>query len=113
MGSMRKLKTKDMFAFARLIKNLNLKTEIMEISKKADKISDVWDYGFEMIYAIFEHAADEAAEIELYTCLAPVLEVSEDELAEMELDELAEVLREFAKLNDVRRFFRNAAALTT
>ena len=111
MGSIRKLKTKDMFSFARVIKHLDLKYEIQEIAKKADKIADVWDSGFDLVYTIFERAAEEEAEQEIYAWLAPILGITEEELAEMELNPLIELLREFTKVNDLTHFFKSAAAL--
>lgn len=113
---MRKLKTRDIFPFCRVIKALNMKDEFKRIAKEADTVAeamemvaDAWGTGFEFLWALFEAAAEKKAENALYEFITQPMEMSREELEDLDLTELWTKLQELAELNNMTGFFKLAA----
>lgn len=109
---MRKLKTTDVFAGARLIKQLGLKEEAKAIAAKADEIQDIWSMGFDFVWGIFDRATDTNGEALLCEFLAGPFEKTPEEMADLELTELMSGVKRLAEENDLMPFFKNVAKLT-
>ena len=109
---MRKLKTTDVFAGARLIKQLGLKEEAKAIAAKADEIQDIWSMGFDFVWNIFDRATDTNGEALLCEFLAGPFEKTPEEMADLELTELMSGVKQLAEENDLMPFFKNVAKLT-
>lgn len=109
---MRKLKTKDMFSCARVLKSLDAKNEIHKICQNADTLDDVWNSGFELVYNLFEAAAERNSENLIYEFLAGPFEMEAESIAELDISDFFDMAKQLAKENNLTRFFKNAAELT-
>lgn len=103
---MRRLNTADVFAALRLIRATNLREEIKPLLKAAasEQVS-VEDVGIDGVLTLIEAFSERQAEEALYNVLAGPFEVEPEEVAAMDLGELAEKLGTLAKENDLRSFF--------
>ena len=108
---MRKLKTKDIPAFCRVIKKLGVREEFNRIAQEANELSDVWDKGFEFIWSIFDIATEAAGEAILYDFLAGPFEMPAEAVGEMELSELLDGLKVVLEDPALLPFFKLAAKL--
>ena len=108
---MRKLQTKDIFAFCRCIKSIGIKDEINKLCKDADNINDIWDKGFELVYSIFEAASEKKSEASIYEFLSGPFEMPVEDIQEMELDKFFDLVKQLAAENNLVNFFKNASAL--
>lgn len=108
---MRKLQTKDIFAFCRCIKVIGVKDEINKLCKNSDAITDVWNQGFELVYNIFEAASEKKSESYIYEFLSGPFEMPAKEIQDIELNEFFKLVKQFAEENDLVNFFKNASAL--
>ena len=106
---MRKLKTKDIMIFARVIKNANIKGRIKEIVGNTAE-SSTREAGFEVLWGIFDALTDDQGEKGIYEFLSGPFEVKASEIENMELPELIENLKILAKENDIYSFFKLAGA---
>ena len=108
---MRKLKTRDIPAFCRVLKTLGIKEEVREIAKNADATKNVWDIGFDLIWRLLDVATEANGEDALYSFLAGPFEMTPDDVGDMDLPDLIAGLKQIAEENDLADFFRNAAQL--
>lgn len=108
---MRKLKTTDIPAFCRCLKRIGIKEEVQKIAKAANNAKDVWDFGFELIWKIFDVATENKSEKYLYEFFAPIFEVEEKEFEDMPIDQLFEGFKQLAEENNLSNFFKSAGAL--
>lgn len=106
---MRKLKTTDIPAFCRCLKKIGIKDRIKQIAEESNKIQDVWDKGFDLIWGIFDVATEQAGEKYLYEFLAGPFEVTPEEVADLDLDILFANLKQMAEENNLLTFFKFAA----
>lgn len=106
---MRKLKTTDIPAFCRCLKKIGIKDRIKQIAEESNKIQDVWDKGFDLIYGIFDMATEQEGEQHLYAFLAGPFEMSPKEVADLDLDILFANLKQLAEENNLLTFFKFAA----
>lgn len=114
---MRKLKTKDIFPFCRLVKALGIRDEIKSIAARANNINDAkalaaaqFGSGFDLIFNLFERAASADCEDAVYSLIASLLDVTMDEAKDVEIDALTDVLKEIVDGNSFLGFFKSAAA---
>lgn len=105
---MRKLNTSDVFAFTRMVKNIGLKEEIRGIASKAMGEEDVNKVGLDMIFALIEKFAEVNSESELYDFLSRPLEVTKEEVGEMDLFELVENVMNMADIQKWKAFLKLA-----
>ncbi|MDD6678326.1 MAG: hypothetical protein PUF71_02930 [Firmicutes bacterium] len=106
---MRKLKTADIPAFCRCLKNSGIKGFIRATAKTADNVKDIWDNGFEILWGLFELMTEQPAELELYQFLAGPFETTPEKLAAMDMADFLSGIKQLVKENDLDSFFKFAA----
>lgn len=107
---MRKLKTADIPAFCRGIKQLGLKDQIKEIAEKSNTAKDVWSFGFDFLWNLFDVATEKHGETVIYEFLSGPFEMTPEEVADLDLDVLITNLKQLAQENNLTGFFKSAAA---
>lgn len=108
---MRKLKTSDIPAFCRCLKNIGIKDEIKRLAQESNTAADAWENGFELIWNIFDLATEKKGEAQLYTFLADIFEMTAKELQDLPVDEFLEGIKQLASENNLDGFFSSAAKL--
>lgn len=103
---MRKLNTQDIFIALRLVKELNLKTELKNLVESVRSASgDVEEAGVLGILQVLEFVSEKQCERAFYEFLSGPLELNPDDIAEMDLQTLVDNLSKLAEENDLKRFF--------
>lgn len=105
---MRKLKTKDIFAAMRFINRFELGERLTAIITDSNDAEVV---GLKAFCELLILAGDERCEMGLYELLGGVFEKSTEEMAELDLEELAEGLEKLARENDLPVFFMRLKGL--
>lgn len=108
---MRKLKTSDIPALCRCLKNIGIKDEIKSIANKSTGVKDAWAMGFDLLYNIFDLATEKKGETELYKFLAGPLEMTPEQVENLDFDVLLPILKQLAAENNLAAFFKSAAPL--
>lgn len=107
---MRKLKTSDIPVLCRCVKRLGLKDKIREIAEKSNTIQDVWGFGFDFVWDIFDIATEKQGEACLYEFLAGPFEMTAEEVRDLDMDVLIENIKQLIRENNLSAFFKFAAA---
>lgn len=107
---MRKLKTADIPAFCRGMKKLDLKEQIKDIAQKANTAKDVWSFGFDFLWEIFDIATEKHGEAVIYEFLAGPFEMTPEQVGDLDLDVMLANLKQLADENNLAGFFKSAAA---
>jgi hypothetical protein len=105
---MRKLKTTDLFAFARCIRNIGIKDEIQKIAMEANEVKDIASRGFEYFYILFEKAVDKNSEEHIYEFLSGPFEMTPEQIANMDPLEWMEHISKLADFKTWKTFFITA-----
>lgn len=108
---MRKLKTADIPKAARLIKSLGVRDKFREIALQANSAEDVFDPGFDFIWDLFDIATEQKGEQAIYEFLAGPFEMTVQEIADLDLTDLIDNLKQLAEDNNLAAFFKGAAGL--
>lgn len=115
---MRTLKSKDLFAALRVVKEVGIKDEMRRMAElvKDGKIDtkEQTELGLELVMNILANCGTEAAEKAFFAFLSLPMEIDPEELREMDLEEFAEKIRELIETVDVdhwRGFFHSLAEL--
>lgn len=108
---MRKLKTADIPAACRCLKNLGVKDELRTIAQNSDNLKEAWDKGFDLLWAIFDRATETEGESQLYAFLAGPFEMTAEEVADLEIPALISNLKQLAAENNLHVFFKSAEKL--
>lgn len=115
---MRKLTLPDAFAFARILKAADIKSEIVNFSKeiiarknKKQEIN-IDEIGLEFVVTIITAAADVKVEEKIYSFLASVCEMDVENVKKLNLSQIKEIISEIIAENDLKTFFQSASALT-
>ena len=115
---MRKLTLPDAFAFARILKAADIKSEIVNFSKeiiarknKKQEIN-IDEIGLEFVVTIITAAADVKVEEKIYSFLASVREMDVENVKKLNLSQIKEIISEIIAENDLKTFFQSASALT-
>ena len=108
---MKKLKTADLPAFSRCIKRIGIKDEIRTLAENADQVSDIWGFGFDLVWKLFDMATEKQGEQEIYAFLARPFEMTPEEVAEMDLSDFFAAVKQLAEENNLTAFFKSAQAL--
>ena len=106
---MRKLKTSDIPVFCRCVKKLGLKEQIKDVAQKANTVKDVWAFGFDFVWDLFDIATEQAGESCLYEFLAGPFEMTPDEVRDLDMDILLENIQHLVTENNLAAFFKFAA----
>ncbi len=107
---MRKLETRDIFSFIRLIKEVNLKEEFKKIASMSTNAT-AEEVGFDMLFIIFDKLAEENSEQKLYEFLSGPFEMEAEEVAQLELFDLLEGLQACADWSKWKAFLKSASRL--
>ena len=107
---MRKLKTSDIPVLCRCVKRLGLKDKIREIAEKANTMQDVWGFGFDFVWDLFDIATEKQGEAYLYEFLAGPFEMTPEEVRDLDFDVLQENIKHLITENNLTSFFKFAAA---
>lgn len=117
---MRKLNLTDVFRFSRLVKTSGMKDLVSEILHRTSEVkakdavsdTDLYAVGIDAFMFILDVAAQKNVESDVYNFLAPVWEMTADEVANLSLEKVAENLRKMFAENDFAAFFKKSEALT-
>lgn len=103
---MRSLKTSDLFSFARVIKASGVREELTDYIQRLSKQdnTDVSKIGFNTMLMIMEALSDKKAEKAIYEALAPVFEMTVDQIQDLPPKELFDLLKQMAEENDLANF---------
>ena len=108
---MRKLKTADIPVLCRCVKRLGMKDKIREIAQAADTVQDIWSFGFDFVWDLFDIATEKEGEKALYEFLAGPFEMTPKQVSELDLDVLMANIQQLVQENNLAGFFKFAAAL--
>ena len=115
---MRKLTLPDTFAFARILKAADIKSEIVNFSKeiiarknKKQEIN-IDEIGLEFVVTLITAVADVKVEEKIYSFLASVCEMDVENVKKLNLSKIKEIISEIIAENDLKTFFQSASALT-
>lgn len=103
---MRSLKTSDLFSFARVIKASDVREELtdyIQLLSKQDN-TDVSKIGFNTMLMIMEALSEKKAENAIYEALAPVFEMTVDQIQDLPPKDLFDLLKQMAEENDLANF---------
>ena len=101
---MRKLKTADLFSFARVIKASGIREDLVKYLGTLKSDSDREQVGMTTILMIIEALSDKKAEADLYDALGAVFEC---DVESMPPSELFSNLKQMAEENDLANFFNS------
>lgn len=103
---MRSLKTSDLFSFARVIKASGVREELTDYIQRLSKQdnTDVSKIGFNTMLMIMEALSDKKAERAIYEALAPVFEMTVDQIQDLPPKDMFDLLKQMAEENDLANF---------
>lgn len=103
---MRTLKTSDLFSFARVIKASGVREELTDYIQRLSMQdnTDVSKIGFNTMLMIMEALSDKKAEKAIYEALAPVFEMTVDQVQNLPPKDLFDLLKQMAEENDLANF---------
>lgn len=107
---MRKMITADIPVLCRCVKRLGMKEKIKEIAQAANSVQDIWGFGFDFVWDLFDIATEKAGEEALYEFLAGPFEMTPEEVKNLTLDVLQANIKQLVTENDLISFFKFAAA---
>lgn len=108
---MRKLNIADLFSASRLVVDLGLKEDVLDITEKVEAFKGANDIGYEIFFRLFSKATTKEAEKRIYDLFAGPFEMKTEEVACMELDALVRGLHEIANFPEFISFFKRAVTL--
>lgn len=130
--NVRKLNTADLFEFMRMVKRTGVKDELKKVAKNMPKkekkpqlkvveegddnspelivqeVPSQAEVGIEMAFAIMEIFANQKAEAEIYAFIARPFQCTSEEVAENDLMDTIEKLKEVADAQKWASFFKSA-----
>ena len=111
---MRSLETQDIFKAARLLTKIGVREEIREVALRAEESKGKKikvDFGFDLLFGVFEKATQENAEKEIYKFIADLFECDPEEVRKMPPIELFKKLEQVANIEEWKSFFGYVAKL--
>ena len=103
---MRKLNTSDVFAMARIVRASGIRNEIRDlIHRVAGTDESTASVGIEGFLVIMEACAERKSERAIYEALSGPFEMTADEVALLELDELERRFSLLNEENNLKHFF--------
>jgi len=107
---MRQLKTADIFAFARVIKASGIRSDLNAFIQQLSNQKDIdrEKVGIDTFLMIAEALVEKQAEHAIYEALAPIMEMTPQQVEDMPPSELFTALKQLAKDNDLESFFGSA-----
>lgn len=101
---MRKIKTKDVFSLARLIKNAGMKDELTE-TLKASSSGDAREVGINFIMSLISACGNEETEKGIYKLIGDIAEKDPEDIENMDLEVLTDTIKEISEQNNLSNFF--------
>lgn len=110
---MRKLKTTDVFAFARVIGASGIREDVTAFIQKlaAQDELDKERVGIDTILMVIEALAAKKAEQTIYEALGPIMEMEPKAVGEMPPSEFFSALKQIAAENDLESFFGSLSSI--
>lgn len=110
---MRNLQTRDMFNAVRLIKSLNLKEDIRGVILNATNTEDSTkdNTGIDLLFVILDKACEQNTEDKIYEFLAGPFECNSEDVAEMDIIDLFDNLKQVASIDKWKSFLSKAVQL--
>lgn len=107
---MRKIKTKDVFKMARIIKLSGAKDELADTlrASQSSGAGDAGQIGVDLIMTLCSACGSENIEKELYELIGDIAEMKPTEIRDMDLDVLIDLFKEIGELNNLSDFFESA-----
>ena len=105
---MRKLETSDVFKAGRLLTKIGVRDEIRDVAIRAEENKGKKvkiDFGFDLMFGIFEKAMQENAENEIYKFIADLFECDPDEVRHMNPVQMFKKLEQVANIEEWKSFF--------
>lgn len=102
---MRKLKTSDLFAFARCITQIGIKDELKKKAMEVNSVNDIASNGFEIIYSLFEKVCEKKSEKPIYEFVATLLECKWEEVRDANPIEIIGKLKDVANISEWKSLF--------
>ena len=104
---MRKIKTKDVFKMARIIKLSGAKDELADTlrTSQSSGAGDAGQIGVDLIMTLCSACGSENIEKELYELIGDIAEMKPTEIRDMDLDVLIDLFKEIGELNNLSDFF--------
>lgn len=116
---MRSLKTCDLFAALRVVKEVGIKDEMkrLALAVQGDKVSKMTqtEAGLELIMGVLANCGTESAEKAFYDFLSGVMEIPQEELKNMDLEVFSKKVIELVETIDLdhwKGFFLSLVRLT-
>lgn len=106
---MRKLQTRDLFGLMKILKKMNMKAEIKELTLKANKKGkkdSVENVQAELVMLFIDHIPD--AETEIYKFLGTLSDKTPDEIAEQSPVDTFEMIKELFSQENFGSFLTSA-----
>lgn len=110
---MRKINLRDTFAFARLIKEIGIKDEFLEMTEKANGYASLNQLGYDTIFNIIAVATEKKSEDRIYEWLSGPFEKPSDDVANMPLDEIIQGFKTILNMRGIKAFLLSASKLIT
>lgn len=107
---MRKLRTSDIPVLCRCVKRLGMKEKIRAMAEAADSVNDLWDFGFDFVWDLFDIATEQNGEDAIYEFLAGPFEMTPEQVRDLDLDVMVANVQQLVAENNLAGFFKFAAA---
>lgn len=107
---MRKIKTSDVFRFARLVNESGMKDELKALYEEAES-GNATAIGFEAVFRLIGSVTTEEMEEKLYEFYGDIVEKTADEVRDEDLSSLMDEMAQVSAENDLKRFFSAAVKL--
>ena len=108
---MRKLKTRDVLAFCHCMKQTGLKDKLGDLLNQAGSGASTAALGAQLVRAVFDAASEPGADEHLYAFLAPIFEMTPGEIADLDIPDFVQLIKQMAAENNMQHFFTSAAEL--
>lgn len=110
---MRNLQTRDMFNAVRLIKNLNLKEDVRGVILNATNTEDSSkdNAGIDLLFVILDKACEKNTEDKIYEFLSGPFECTPEDVAQLDIIDLFENLKQVASIDKWKSFLSKAVQL--
>ena len=112
---MRKLNGTDVFSLVRLIKasgvREQLKKIIDDIAKNGTENLNTEELGINAMITIFDALAERKMEQAIWDFLAPIMEMTADEVSQLDLKSLFGAINSIAEENDLKNFFSYVSSI--
>lgn len=107
---MRKLKTADIPVLCRCVKRIGVKDHIRALAEASDSVQDLWNFGFDFVWDLFDIATEKNGEEAIYEFLAGPFEMTPEQVRDLDLDVMVANVQQLVTENNLASFFKFAAA---